>query len=112
MYQSTLSIDDIFGIVYASSEVEAVQIMNIVKFGGCVIEWGVSDQFLPFLDMTIYCDANNCVQHMPYRKVRSHQERIPWISHHPLDVKHRMYIGEMLWLATLCSLNSHYIDTI
>jgi hypothetical protein len=105
-------IDDIFGIVYASSEVEAVQIMNVVKFSGCVIEWGASDQFLPFLDMTIYRDANNCVQHMPYRKARSHQERIPWISHHPLDVKRGTYIGEMSRLATLCSLNSHYIDAI
>ena len=105
-------IDDIFGIVYASSEVEAVQIISVVKFSGCVIEWGASDKFLPFLDMTIYRDANNCVQHMPYRKARSHQERIPWISHHPLDVKRGTYIGEMSRLATLCSLHSHYIDAI
>jgi hypothetical protein len=61
-------INDIFGIVYASSEMEAVQIMNAVKFDGCVIEWGASDNFLPFLDMTIYCDVNNHVQYMPYQK--------------------------------------------
>jgi hypothetical protein len=105
-------IDDIFGIVYASSEVEAVQIISVVKFDGCVIEWGASDKFLPFLDMTIYRDANNRVQHMPFRKARSHQERIPWISHHPLDVKRGTYTGEMSRLATLCSLHSHYIDAI
>jgi hypothetical protein len=105
-------IDDIFGIVYASSEVEAVQIISVVKFNGCVIEWGASDKFLPFLDMTIYRDANNRVQHMPYWKVCSHQERIPWISHHPLDVKRGTYIGKMSRLATLCSLHSHYIDAI
>jgi hypothetical protein len=105
-------IDDIFGIVYTSSEVEAVQIISVVKFDGCVIEWGTSDNFLPFLDMTIYHDANNRVQHMPYRKACSHQERIPWISHHPLDVKQGTYIVEMSRLATLCSLNSHYIDAI
>jgi len=62
--------------------------------------------------MTIYRDADNRLQHMPYRKARSHQERIPWISHHPLDVKRGTYIGEMSRLATLCSLHSHYIDAI
>jgi hypothetical protein len=105
-------IDDIIGVVYASSETEAVNIISIVKFEGCVIEWGASDHYLPFLDMTIYRDANNRLQHMPYRKARSHQERIPWISHHPLDVKRGTYIGEMSRLATLCSLHSHYIDAI
>ena len=105
-------IDDIFGIVYASSETEAINIISMVKFDDCVIEWGASDSFLPFLDMTIYRDSDNRLQHMPYRKARSHQERIPWISHHPLDVKRGTYIGEMSRLATLCSLHSHYIDAI
>jgi len=105
-------IDDIFGIVYASSEAEAINIMKVVQFDDCVIEWGASDSFLPFLDMTIYRDADNRLQHMPYRKARSHQERIPWISHHPLDVKRGTFIGEMSRLATLCSLHSHYIDAI
>jgi hypothetical protein len=65
-------INNIFGIVYTPSKVKAVQIMNIVKFSGCVIEWGVLDQFPPFLDMTIYYDVNNCVQHMPFWKACSH----------------------------------------
>jgi hypothetical protein len=49
---------------------------------------------------------------MPYRKMRSHQERIPWISHHPLDVKRGTFIGEMSRLATLSSLFTHYKDAI
>jgi hypothetical protein len=56
-----LFINNIFGIVYASSKMEAVQIMNAVKFDGCIIEWGVLDNFLPFLDMVIYRNVNNCV---------------------------------------------------
>ena len=105
-------IDDIFAIVYASSEAEAINVISVVKFDDCVIEWGASSSHLPFLDMTIYRDADNRLQHMPYRKARSHQERIPWISHHPLDVKRGTFIGEMSRLATLCSLHSHYIDAI
>lgn len=106
-------IDDIFAIVYASSEHEARSLLeNTIKFDGCVIEWNATNNFLPFLDMTIYRDAANRLQHMPYRKSRSHQERIPWISHHPLDVKRGTYIGEMSRLATLCSLHSHYMDAI
>ena len=105
-------INDILGIVYASSETEALAVMNMIKFDGCVIEWSMSNHYTPFLDMTIYHDANNMLQHMPYRKVHSHQERIPWISHHPLNVKRGTFIGEMSWLATLCSLHSHYVDAI
>jgi curli biogenesis system outer membrane secretion channel CsgG len=50
---------------------EAEQIINAIKFNGCIIEWGMSDNFLSFLDMTIYHDANNCMQHMPYQKACS-----------------------------------------
>ena len=80
-------IDDILMIVYASSEAEALQITSIIQFNGCKIEWGTSNHYTTFLDMTLYCNSENRVQHMPYRKIRSHQERIPWISHHLLDVK-------------------------
>jgi hypothetical protein len=105
-------IDDIGMIVYASSEAEAMTVANSIKFDGCTIEWNVSNHYTTFLDMTLYRDENNCVQHMPFRKQRSHQERIPWISHHPIDVKRGTYIGEMSRLATLCSLRSHYVDAI
>ena len=105
-------IDDCCAIVYASTEAEALQIISAVKFDGCTIEWNASPQYQVFLDMTLYVDEHRKLQHMPYRKSRSHQERIPWISHHPLDVKRGTFIGEMSRLSTLCSLYSHYIDAI
>ena len=62
--------------------------------------------------MMLYRDAHGKLQHMPYRKAQSHQERIPWISHHPIDVKRGTFVGEMSRLATLCSVHSHYIDAV
>ena len=62
--------------------------------------------------MTLFVDENWWLQHMPYRKVRSHQERIPWISHHPLDVKRGTYYGEMSRLATISSTYSIYSEAI
>jgi hypothetical protein len=106
-------IDDCAALVYAYSEKEAIRtVSDSVRFDGCTIEWNASDSHQIFLDMRIYIDKDGNVQHMPYRKSRSHQERIPWISHHPLDVKRGTFIGEMSRLATLCSLRSHYIDAI
>lgn len=105
-------IDDCFAIVYANSEEEALQHMSVIQFDECIIEWNVSDQHQVFLDMTLYVDENRRLQHMPYRKIQSHQERIPWNSAHPLDVKRGTFVGEMSRLATLSSLNSHYCDAI
>ena len=105
-------IDDICAIVYASTREEALTIMSQVKFDDCVIEWNASDQFQVFLDMTLYIDENRRLQYMPYRKARSHQERIPWISHHPLDVKRGTYYGEMSRLATISSTYSIYSNAI
>lgn len=106
-------IDDCLAIVYATSEQEARTIVSAIKFEGCVIEWNVSDSYQPFLDMCVYKRySDNSLQHMPYRKARNHMERIPWISHHPLDVKRGTFIGEMSRLATLSSLNSHYCDAV
>ena len=106
-------IDDCFAIVYADSDREALQyVSNKIKFDGCTIEWNASAQFAPFLDMTVYKDENNKLQHMPYRKAQNHHERIPWISHHPLDVKRGTFIGEMSRLATLSSVKAHYLESI
>jgi hypothetical protein len=105
-------IDDVFAIVYANSEEEALAHIQNVEFDDCRIEWNVSDQFQVFLDMTLYIDEYNTLQHMPYRKTQSHQERIPWISHHPLDVKRGTFIGEMSRLATLSSIHSTYCNAI
>ena len=105
-------IDDCLGIVYANSEQDAINKMSVVKFDNCVIEWSASATSQPFLDMTLYVDSEGRIQHMPYRKARSHQERVPWISHHPLDVKRGTFIGEMSRLATLSSIFTHYKDAI
>ena len=105
-------IDDCLAIVYASSPAEAVHIVSsAIKFDECVIEWDAGT-YAPFLDMQLYIDEFNDIQHMPYRKSRSHQERIPWISHHPLDVKRGTFIGEMSRLATLSSEFVHYRDAL
>jgi hypothetical protein len=102
-------IDDCLALVYASSESEAVHIMSEkISYDGCEIEWSASEQFQPFLDMLIYKDERNTLQHMPYRKAQNHQERIPWISHHPLDVKRGTFYGEMSRLATLSSTREAY----
>lgn len=105
-------IDDCLAFVYAPTLPEAItELENAVQFDGCTIKWnGGTSQ--PFLDMTLYIDRFGDVEHMPYRKSRSHQERIPWISHHPLDVKRGTFIGEMSRLATLSSLHTHYKDAI
>lgn len=102
-------IDDCVAIVYAESEREACSLLERnVKFDNCTIEWSASAYAQPFLDMTLYRDSDGSLQHMPFRKARSHSERIPWISHHPLDVKRGTFIGEMSRLATLCSTFDNY----
>jgi len=104
-------INDCLAIIHTSSEQEAINKVSCVKFNDCVIEWNtLASQ--PFLDMMLYINYDGRVKHMPYHKARSHQERIPWISHHPLDVKRGTFIGEMSRLATLCSLYTHYKDAI
>jgi hypothetical protein len=106
-------IDDCLAIVYAESVESAVDLVSsTIKFDNCVIEWSASDSFQHFLDMTLYKDQNNTLQHMPYRKAGNHQERIPWISAHPYDVKRGTFLGEMSRLATLSSVQSHYTDAM
>ena len=106
-------IDDCLAIVYASSEQEAVAtISSLIKFDNCVIEWSASATHAAFLDMMLYVDRDKKLQHMPYRKAQNHQERIPYISHHPIDVKRGTFVGEMSRLATLSSLYSHYCEAL
>ncbi|SJL12000.1 uncharacterized protein ARMOST_21447 [Armillaria ostoyae] len=105
-------IDDCLAIVHASSSTEALAKITKVKYDGCKIEWEVSEHHHEFLDMMIYIDSKRTIEHMPYRKSRSHQERIPWVSFHPITVKRGTFIGEMSRLATLSSKMSHYDDAI
>lgn len=105
-------IDDCLAIVYAETATEALSTLGVVQFDNCVIEWNASEFGAPFLDMFLYRDEVGKLQHHPYRKAQSHQERIPWISHHPLDVKRGTFVGEMSRLATLSSTRQHYWDAI
>jgi hypothetical protein len=59
--------------------------------------------------MLLYKDADKTLRYMPYRKNGNHQERIPWISSHPYDVKRGTFLGEMSRLATLSSKLEHYL---
>jgi hypothetical protein len=99
--------------VYAESVEQALTLLSTtVVLDNCVIEWSASDSHQNFLDMTLYKDRYNRLQHMPYRKTGNHQERIPWISAHPYDVKRGTFLGEMSRLATLSSIQSHYTDAM
>lgn len=62
--------------------------------------------------MLLYIDADGLLQYMPYRKTGSHQERVPWISHHPTDVKRGTFIGELTRMATLSSTYQNYRDAV
>jgi len=77
-------------------------------------EWkSASEWNTPFLDMLVYIDpTTKQVEHLPYRKALNHHERIPWISHHPRDIKRGTFIGEMSRLAVLSSKPEHYLDAI
>ena len=105
-------IDDCLAIVYASSETEARSLVSQITFDDCVIEWDVSGASAPFLDLLLFKDSYGRLQHQPYRKARNHQERVPWISHHPFDVKRGTFIGEMSRLATLSSTHDSYLEAL
>ena len=106
-------IDDCLAIVYANSAQEAHDYMQRqIRFDNCKILWDVDAQYCVFLDMRIYFDEDRKLQHMPFRKLNNHQERIPWISAHPPDVKKGTFLGEMSRLATLSSTWSHYSDSL
>ena len=106
-------IDDCLAIVYAETEYHAVNLLQeLIQFDNCTITWDCSGLSQPFLDMLLYKDADNTLQHMPYRKRGNHQERIPWISAHPYDVKRGTFYGEMSRLATLSSKLEHYHEAM
>ncbi|THG97300.1 hypothetical protein EW145_g7645 [Phellinidium pouzarii] len=106
-------IDDCLAIVYAESLEEAIlQVSSRVSYDGCEIKWTGSDKYQVFLDMVVYKDADGSLQTMPYRKLQSHQERIPWISHHPIDVKKGTFIGEMSQMAVLSSKFATYQEAV
>ena len=108
-------IDDIFAIVTADSEQDALDFAkNLINFAGCRITWDASIATCPFLDVLVFKDPRDPehIHFTPYRKQHNHLERIPWISHHPLDVKRGTYLGEMSRLAALCSKFEYYQDAM
>jgi hypothetical protein len=105
-------IDDILSLVYAKSAEEALEyIKNKISFDGCVIEWAVSEFKCQFLDAELY-KQDGKLEWRPFVKLGNNRERIPWVSHHPLDVKRGVYIGECSRLAVLCSTKGNYIGAI
>ena len=106
-------IDDCIGLVYAESADEALALLaDTIKFDGCVIEWAVSDSSCQFLDSTIYKGPNKELRWKPFVKVGNNRERIPWVSHHPMDVKRGVYIGELSRISVLCSHKETYIEAV
>jgi hypothetical protein len=107
-------IDDVLAVVYAQTQAEAMAIVtSACVYGGVEMEWSASEWNTPFLDMLVYIDpTSNQVEHLPYRKALNHHERIPWVSHHPKDIKRGTFIGEMSRLAVLSSKPEHYLDAI
>ena len=106
-------IDDVFGVVTASSSEEAMSIARSISYESVEIEWSVSEWNTPFLDLFVFYDpVTNKVEHKPFRKARNHLERLPWASHHPKDVKKGTFLGEMSRLATLSSQPSYYLEAI
>jgi hypothetical protein len=111
-------IDDIFMVVYADNAAEALQIAQRLSLDdpGCddiKLTWEVSEYHLAFLDMMVYIDPHSGrIEHTPYMKRLNHLERVPWISHHPKDIKKGTFIGEMSRLATLNSTHDGYAESI
>jgi hypothetical protein len=67
-----------------------------------------------FLDLWIYINPADPskIHFKPYRKANNHRERLPYISHHPQDVKRGVFIGELSRLAALSSSVDHYRDAV
>ncbi|PPQ90074.1 hypothetical protein CVT25_011987 [Psilocybe cyanescens] len=105
-------IDDCLGIIYAESAKDAFNLLeNSIHFDGCVIEWAVSNTGCQFLDSFLFKKSGK-LQWKPYVKARNNREQVPWISHHLMDVKRGIYIGELSWSAVLCSSKDIYIEAI
>jgi hypothetical protein len=105
-------IDDCLSFVYADSATEALNIISKgIQFDGCEIEWVVSEIGCQFLDAYLYKEAGR-LRWKPFVKAGNNRERVPWVSHHPIDVKRGVYAGECSRLAVLCSHKENYLGAI
>ena len=107
-------IDDGFMVIYADTADEALSYAKkLVQFPFHTLTWDVSDSFINFLDMSIYIHpVTGQIEHRPFRKARSHLERIPFVSHHPFDVRKGTFLGEMSRMAVLSSNPENYVHAL
>jgi hypothetical protein len=101
--------DDTFAIVQANDTDTALATVNHIDIGGLELNWNCDDTSMTFLDVNVFFDSGNTIHWTPFRKARNSLERIPWISHHPFDVKRGTFIGELSRIATLCSSPQYYV---
>ena len=107
-------IDDGFMIVYAETAEDALAYSkSLVRFPGLELTWEVSERSLNFLDLMVYVNPlSMALDWKPFRKARNNLERIPFASHHPMDIKRGTFMGEMSRMAILCSSSANYIDAL
>ena len=106
-------IDDCFALVAAESIHDALSLMGGLKYHGCEIVWEASPHGAVFLDLMIEIEEEtNRLSYHPYRKALNHFERIPYASHHPLDVKKGTFVGELSRLAALSSNRDYYNESL
>ena len=101
-------------IVYAETAADALaHARSIVAFQGLELTWEVSERSLNFLDLMVYVDPVTMkLEWRPFRKARNNLERIPFASHHPIDVKRGTFLGEMSRMAVLSSSSANYLDAL
>jgi hypothetical protein len=97
-------IDDIFSIIIAPSETEAMNIAKTIiePAPGLEYKWESNSKRIVFLDIEISI-SNQSFEYKPYRKPLNHFERIPWSSAHPLWMKRGTFVGELGRIANLSS---------
>lgn len=107
-------IDDIYSLVQADSEEEAVQLVtDYIKIPYLDITWQASKDHAVFLDLYTYLDpVYDTIQFRPYEKPGNLYHRVPWSSSHPLHVKKAVVLGEMTRLAVGSSHKRNYINAL
>ena len=105
-------IDDIFAVVVAANEEEALKYCPHT-LGTLSLLWSVSNTRLHFLDVEVFhLPDEDKLRYRPYRKPLNHISRIPWSSFHPKHVKKSVFAGELTRLATCSSHRNDYIDAV
>jgi hypothetical protein len=62
-------IDDVFAVVQADSQDEAMRIISPIDYSPLKLTWSVSAINMPFLDLLVYVDPiSNRLEHKPFRK--------------------------------------------